>query len=318
MAISPAKIVMTVALVLLPGAPLKSASPSAGQIMAPRSAVRRSYREGESIGYTMQGLNQGHLQTRRYQAQATGVVRKDVAGVFFEDLGWSDLSLNGAAFGLSPASTAFRERLSLDPDFRLALPDLSKVQPALIGPITDLLTFYADVQLAVRQTGLQRTGDHVYVKHGTPNSWADGRYTLLGQDSVDFDILLQSIDSQAHTVTLRVCHVPPAQPRIPLPAEWMRDPVGKSKNNWIEVEKTGDGKFAAEIGEENFEALILIDQASGRILHATLENPVEVLERDCEDAELHSCGPPVRYRIYREIKVASLGTEAGSIKSPAP
>ena len=139
MAISPAKIVMTVALVLLSGAPLKSASPPAGQIPAPRSPVRRSYREGESIGYTMQGLNKGHLQTRRYQAQATGVVRKDAAGVFFEDLGWSDLSFNGAAFDLSPASTAFRERLSLDPDFRLAIPDLSKVQPALIGPITDFL-----------------------------------------------------------------------------------------------------------------------------------------------------------------------------------
>lgn len=318
MAISPAQIVMTIALVLLLSMPLKSASQYAGQVSAPRNPIRRSYREGESIGYTMQGLNQGHLQTKRYQARANGVVRKDAAGVFAEDLGWSDLSFNGAAFDLSPASTAFREHLSLDPDFRLAIPDLSKVQPALIGPITDLLTFYADVRLAARQTGLQRTGDHVYVKHGTPNSWADGRYTLLGQDSVDFDILLQSIDSQAHTLTLRVRHVPPAQPQIPLPAEWMRDPVGKSKNNWIEIEKTGDGKFAAEIGEENFEALILIDQASGRILHATLENPVEVLERDCEDAELHSCGPPVRYRIYRETKVASSGTEAGSIKSPSP
>jgi hypothetical protein len=34
---------------------------------------------------------------------------------------------------------------------------------------------------------LLRSGDHVLVRHGKPNSWADGNYILFGQDAIDFD-----------------------------------------------------------------------------------------------------------------------------------
>ena len=272
-----------------------------GQVASDGVKLRRNYQEGEVVAYKMTGVNESPSRDFRYQAHARGVVRREASGVFVEELGWSDLKVQGEAFALSPESEAFREPLSLDPGYRLAVPDLSKVQPVLIGPITDLLTFYADVQLAMRQAELRRAGDHVVVKHGVPNSWADGRRTLLGQDSVDFDLTLVSVDEARHVAKLVVKHVPPAEPQIKLPAAWMSEPVGAAKNNWVQVQTVEGGGFLGEIGEESFEADIELDRATGKILSATLDNPVEVKERKCEDAALTACGEATRYRIVRQI-----------------
>lgn len=277
----------------------KDAQPAAAPASSP--TLERHYREGEAVAYKMTCVNQGHQGTIRYEARAEGVVKKADSGVFFEELAWTELQLNGAEYALSPASRELRQTMSLDSKFPFAIPDLSKVQPILIGPITDLLAFYADTMLSMSQKDLVRAGDHVYVKNGKPNSWADGSYVVFGQDSIDFDITLQSINSSAQIATLMVRHVPPAQSQIKFPAAWMLEPVGQSQNNWAEVEKGQDGKFAAQVGRETFEANIKIALATGRIVSATMDNPVEVLERTCNNAALSDCGSPVRYGIRRQI-----------------
>jgi hypothetical protein len=202
---------------------------------------------------------------------------------------------------LTPASLAFRQKLSLSPDFTLTVPDLSKVQPQIIGPITDLLTFYADMQVA-QHGALTKPGDHYYFKHGTPNSWADGAYYVLGQDSIDFDVTLTKIDNENHTAALIVRHVPPEKPQVKLPAEWMQKPVADTPNNWVEVAKQ-NGKYVAEIGKETFEVKILVDLTDGKILNAGLENPVEVLKRECTDAEFTKCGEGARSRTFRKVEI---------------
>jgi hypothetical protein len=82
----------------------------------------------------------------------------------------------------------------------------------------------------------------------------------------------------------------------------MKAPVAGTPNNWVEVEKSGDGKFSAEIGKETFDVRLSI-AADGKILSATLDNPVEVLERDCTEAELTHCGDPASYEIKRHIEL---------------
>jgi hypothetical protein len=128
---------------------------------------------------------------------------------------------------------------------------------------------------------------------------------------IDFDITLQSIDTTAKIATVVVRHIPPAQPQIKWPAAWMQNPVSDTANNWAEVEKGQDGKFTAEIGKETFEADIKISLETGRILSATMDNPVEVLERDCDDAALTACGPPIHYKIQRQIILDAVPVAAG-------
>jgi hypothetical protein len=153
----------------------------------------------------------------------------------------------------------------------------------------------------MNQNGLVHAGDHAYVHYGASNSWADGTRVVLGQDSIDFEVFLESIDRASQVATLVVRHVPPQEPQVRLPARWMTAPVGASQNNWVQVEKTPDGKYTAGVGQETFDVEIKLDLATGRILSATMDNPVDVMERVCSDNALTACGDPERYRIRRQI-----------------
>lgn len=258
----------------------------------------RRYTDGEKLTYHMKGSNEGW----HYDVQGEGVVKKDSDGTYFEEYGWSNFTSNRSIV-LTPASLNFRQRVSLAPAYKVSIPDLSKVQPALIGPITDWLTFYSDLRLATSQN-LSNPGDHAYVKYGRASSWADGSHTLVGEDSIDFDITLKEVDAANRVATLLVRHVPPVNPEIKLPADWMHAPVADTPNNWIEVEKSDDGKYTAEVGKETFGVEMKVSLADGKILSGTIDNPVETLTRECSDAALTTCIQPVRHQIRREIQIA--------------
>jgi hypothetical protein len=285
----------------------------AGQAMVAQTAkapLTFEYHEGEAIAYKMHGINASHDGTVEYDAQAQGVVKKMATGELKEDFAWTRLDVNGKPFALSAASQEFRQDLSVAPSSQPSLPNLGKVQPMLIGPITDLLTFYVDVQLALRHTELTGPGTHTYIKYGAPASWADGSYVVLGQSSIDFDVTLQSIDPSSKVATLLVRHVPPAEQKITIPAAWMKQRVGDSENNWVGVQKEPNGKWTGSVGHETFEVLIKLALPAGRILSATMDNPVDVMERKCDDKELTVCGEPVRYQIRRQITLEAVKPEA--------
>jgi len=275
-------------------------APARGQ--ADTTTLLRRYHEGEQIVYRMSATNQGKGSVTHYQVRADGVVKRDTDGTMFEEFAWSDLRVNDVRVPLPAESRAFRERLSLSPAFRLAIPDLSRLHPGLIGPVVDLLTFYADIQIAMRQP-LHQGGDHVYVNDGSANSWADGKRILTGEDAIDFDITLADVNANDSALTLVVRHVPPAHPAIALRAPWMSEPVAGTPNNWVQVARGDTGSYVASVGRETFEATIRVHLGSGRILSATLDNDVQVLERVCGDSLLTACGSPRRYTIRRRIEI---------------
>jgi len=276
-----------------------SAQTAAKQTPAPAShLLTRRYTEGEKLIYAMKGSNEGW----EYQIQANGVVKKDAAGHLVEEYAWSDFKSN-APMTMNPASLNSRQTLSLNPDVPPSVPNLSGVQPMLIGPITDMMTFYSDLWLTMRQDNFNRAGDHAYVKVGGPASWADGNYVVLGEDSIDFDLTLKDVDSTKQIATLLVKHVPPQQPTVKLPADWMHVPVADTPNNWVEVKKNNAGKYDAEVGKETFDVEIKVSLADGKILSATLNNPVEALKRECSDPSCSSCGEAKPHHILRQIEL---------------
>jgi hypothetical protein len=212
----------------------------AGQDVALSSnPLLRRYTDGQKLRYHMKGINENW----HYEIQADGIVKKDSEGTYFEEYGWSHFISDGQAVTLSPSSLNFRQRLTLDPNHKPGLPNLAQVDPRLIGPITDLLTFYVDVWLAARTGKLTQPGDHYYFKRGVPASWADGNHVLLGQSSIDFDFTLKDVNRASNTVTLIARHVPPVETQVTLPAEWMHKPVADTPNNWVTVQRVKNGKF---------------------------------------------------------------------------
>ncbi len=167
-----------------------------------------------------------------------------------------------------------------------------------------MLTFYSDLWIAIRQSNLKHTGDHAYVKFGTPSSWADGNYVILGEDSIDFDLTVKGLDPSTQVATLLVSHVPPVQPKVTLPAPWMQKPVADSPNNWIDVKgKNKDGKYVAAVGKETFDVDIKISLKDGKILSASLDNLVKTHQRECADAGFLDCGEPSDHQIHRQIEI---------------
>jgi hypothetical protein len=265
----------------------------------PGSLLTRRYHEGERLVYHMKAVNEG----RSYELDATGTVEKDQDGGFVEEFGWSNLVANDVAITLPPASLTFRQQLSLDPSHPPAIPDLSQVSPRLIGPITDMLTFYSDLWLANTAGKFTKAPAELYYKQGGPNSWAEGHYVIAGEDSIDFDIHLQSIDAARKTATLIVHHVPPKDPGLKFPAEWMSPPVADTPNNWMEVVKD-NGRYLAEVGKETFDVEMQVSLVDGKILSGSIENPVVSIRRECSDAALSDCTSSHPHVIRRHVEIA--------------
>jgi hypothetical protein len=264
-----------------------------------QNVLLRRYREGEKLTYHMKGVNENW----HYEIQADGAVKKDASGTYFEEYSWSNMISDGAKVSLPVGSANFRQELTLDPNHPPSFPNLSQVDTRLVGPMTDLMTFYVDLWLVVKTGQLNKPGDHFYFKRGAPNSWADGSYVLIGEDSIDFDFTLKDVNQTSQTATILIRHVPPEKPEIKLPAEWMHNPAADTPNNWIEVKKTGEGKYVAAVGKETFDVEIKLSLADGRILSGTIDNPVESVERICEDAALTKCGDARRHPIRRQIQI---------------
>jgi len=281
-------------LVLIATSALLAAQPSS----TAQNPLRRQYHDGETLIYNMTGLNESWHCT----VQADGIVKKDASGAYFEEDQWANLGSDGQPTPLSPGSDAFRQRLSLDPDQNMIPPDLSKADPKLVGPALDLMTFYADLWLVNKTGQLAHPGDHFYVKVGTPSSWANGSQVILGQSSIDFDLTLKSVNPSDQTAVLIVRHVPPEKSQLTLPAAWMQTPVADTPNNWIQVVKL-PGKFFASVGQETFNDELTVSLVDGKILSASMDNPVKTIARMCTDEALMQCDPPQPHEIIRKIQI---------------
>ena len=262
-----------------------------------RLLVRR-YQAGDRFGYVMTGRDDDN----RYAVRLTATVTRGPAGQFVEQYAWSDLVVDGVPQQLTPVSERFRQTVTLRGDAPFVFPDLSSLQPDLIGPVTDLLTFYADLFLAMHAGQLRTPGDRFVVQRDAPNSWADGRMVLIGEGSIDFDIRLTDVEQSSGVARLLVRHVVPEAPAIRIPATWMRAPVVDTANNWVQVRWEGGG-YVAAVGKETFDVELIVDLASGRIVRAAMDNPVETVVRDCADIGLTECGEPRRRRILRRVEL---------------
>jgi hypothetical protein len=260
-------------------------------------SLDRVYQSGQALEYEMTGSNRGW----EYQFHAESVAKKDSEGGWFEEITWSNLRSN-APMKMSADSEAFRQKLSLsgDPKY-LTVPDLSKVQPFLIGPITDTLTFYADLFLA-KKLKLANVGQNAYFESGKANSWANGVQVIVGEDAIDFDLTLVSANPKDHTAEFLVKHVPPKQQRLKLQASWMETPVRTLPNNWVQVMKSGAG-YVAQVGMEMFEVHLIIDTRDGKIVEAKIHNPVVYVERTCQDRALTQCTESKPDELVRDVSL---------------
>lgn len=206
--------------------------------------IQRKYIEGETLKYRilMSHVYDGK-ETSTYDSIATGIVRKDQQGSFFEEFQWTSILDEGVAVKFTKADKEFRQILSLSPPFKLAIPkELTNLSPFMMGPITDFLTFYVDQSLIIRESSaLQKAGDHIYLNTAIASSWGKG------QDCLDFDVSLASVDQNKKIAEIIVSHLPPSKICITPAAPWMYEQTTESPNNWYNVEKEANNWLASAL-----------------------------------------------------------------------
>jgi hypothetical protein len=264
--------------------------------------LRRRYQEGEQLNYWMKGRNNDST----YEVRLTSVVKRGSDGQFVEEYAWSDLAADGVAQSLTATSREFRQSVTLAGGSPFTFPDLSRVHPGLIGPITDLLTFYSDLFLAIQVGGLREPGNRFIFPSPIVSSWADGTRVVVGEDSIDFELTLTGVDRSRDAATLLVKHVPPEVSKIRIPAEWMRAPVSGTPNNWVQVSKRGV-TYTGTVGKETFDVTLTISLSTGQIVSAALDNLVEAVARECSDVELKDCGELRPATTIRRIEMSLTG-----------
>lgn len=273
---------------------LVSREPAANTLEKP---IQRQYQEGEVLKYRIQMSHfyDGSL-TSKYDAVATGVVKKDTQGSFSEEFQWTSISDDDKQAKFTETDNNFRQILSLSPPFKLSIPkELTSLSHFLIGPVTDFLTFYVDESLIIRKAStLQKSGDHIYLNTAVASSWG------AGQDCLDFNVLLSSVDHYTQVAQIVVSHLPPSKICITPPAQWMTEQVTDSPNNWYNIENE-NGKWLASTGKETFDVQQVIDISNGKTLSATMDNPVEFQTRICADEKLSNCSKPTTHKIVRKL-----------------
>jgi len=274
-------------------------APASSHAQVQTSPIHRAYQEGQTLTYHMTGTNEAW----HYTVEAKGTVEKGANGQFHEDFAWSGMKTDGKPEALSISMASYTQRLSLDPSLFPGAPDLNGVDPKMVGPVTDMMTFYVDYWLAAKFNRLVKPGDHFYFSNPTIPSWADGQRVVVGEDAIDFDMTLLSVDTAKGTAELEVKHVPPPQTEVHLAAPWMQAAPGGQPNNWVQVTKTSDGQYLAGVGQETFDVHLTISLPDGRILRGTMQNPVTTIERLCTDAALTQCADAKPHNILRTIEI---------------
>jgi hypothetical protein len=160
------------------------------------------------------------------------------------------------------------QTLSLDPEVVPAAPSLAQVSRALIGPITDLLTFYSDEWLVICERRLVKPGDRFRQTEVPIASWADGTFVVFGQDAINFDIELASVDTSSNVATVVVHHIPPAKSALEMPAPWMADRVADTDNNWAQVMRNR-GAYTAAASKATFDARMKIGLTDAKFWRVT-------------------------------------------------
>jgi hypothetical protein len=261
----------------------------------------RHYHEGEHLTYHIKGVPDWHGHD---EVLADGIVKKDPDGTYFEEYEWSAPSDGGVTV---------RQQISLDPNGTLALPSFTDADLWLSYPMVQMWGIYIEVRMAVRGK-LTRAGDHFHFSWGAPASCPVGNQipatsrcgddVLLAQFENDFDYTLKDVNRSNDTATLVVRHVAPEIPDVKLPAEWMRKPVAGTPNNQVIVRKTEEGKYLAVVGKTTQTDEIVLSLSDGKILSAILDNPGEVVERECADSALTQCGEPKARSVRARVEIS--------------
>lgn len=262
----------------------------------------RKYKAGDTYKYK---LTTEHWRNDAYNGKTVSIAEHHVvneAGTLAEEIKWiSKLSYNktDAASLDSIAKKVRPYRISLLPNGKVLLPKLTVSE--MVGEITDLNTFFVAVAPA-SNAGKVSAKDTVYInKEPRQGNFADSIFILYGADCIQMSQHFISADKQS--TTIRTDFLPPASfcltPLLDTVAKTMYD----RPNNFQMIQKGAGDKVNFFWGVEMFTITSTVDNKTGAIIAASMENILNLQMRYNATRDLQSYAMQMPVKIKRVLKL---------------
>ena len=183
----------------------------------------------------------------------------------------------------------------------LALPDIAGWDMAVVGPVTDLLTFFVAISPQAGIDSVSQVGQTCVLPEAPVASWANGESIPVGQDCIQISVTLKEIHED--TAVFETRFMPPEEAGLEMLKPWMDESVvAGTPNNFQQQMSMGDAA-AVMWGREEFVVTSTVRRADGMLLSATMSNELQLKMKIGCSSELESCKHEIPLHIRRELSL---------------
>jgi hypothetical protein len=262
----------------------------------------RKYKTGETYKYK---LTTDTYRNDTYTGKTVSISEHRVineGGVLSEEIKWVSKTSYSGTDTVHLDSVPQRVppyRISLSPAGKVLLPKLSL--PEMVGEITDLNTFFVAIAPALNAQKLSaknRDFKNLEPQHG---NFADSIFILYGTDCIEVSQHLIATDRKY--TTIRTDFTPPDSFCLPPLLDTVTKKTYERPNNFQMIQRGAGDKVNFFWGVESFIITTKLDNKTGAILEASMENILTLRMRYNASQDLKTYAVEMPVKIKRVLKL---------------
>jgi hypothetical protein len=265
----------------------------------------RKYKTGETYKYK---LTTEAYRNDQYSGKTVSVSVHHVVndgGILAEEIKWlSKISYNGTDSVLldSVAQRVTPYKISVSPAGKVLLPKLSI--PEMVGEITDLNTFFVAIAPALNAHKLSDKNRDFKNRELQQGNFADSNTILYGTDCIQSSQHLITADKRS--TTIRTDFTPPDSFCLSPLLDTVAKKTYDHPNNFQMIQKGAGDKVNFLWGIESFTITTKLDNKTGAILEASMENILTLRMRYNSSPGLKTYAIEMPVKIRRVLKLELL------------
>lgn len=262
----------------------------------------RKYKAGDTYKYK---LTTEYWRNDKYNGKTVSIAEHQVvndAGTFAEEIKWiSKTSYNETASASldSFAKMVTPYRISLLPNGKVLLPKLTVSQ--LVGEVTDLNTFFVAVAPASNANKVSAKNPVYLNKEPRQGNFADSIFILYGTDCIEMSQHFISADKQS--TIIRTDFLPPASFCLTPKLDTVATKLYDQPNNFQMIQRSTGDKVNFFWGVETFTITSKVDNKTGAIMEASMENTLNLQMRYNASKDLQTYAVQMPVKIKRVLKL---------------
>ena len=262
----------------------------------------RKYKAGDTYKYKLTTEN---WRNDKYSGKTVSIAEHHIindAGTLAEEIKWiSKISYNeNASASLdSFARMVTPYRISLLPNGKVLLPKLTVSQ--MVGEVTDLNTFFVAVAPASNANKVSAKNPVYINKEPRQGNFADSIFILYGADCIEMSQHFISADKQS--TTIRTDFLPPAFFCLTPKLDTVVQKIYDQPNNFQMIQRGAGDKVNFFWGVETFTITSRVDNKTGAVIEASMENTLNLQRRYNSSMDLQSYAVQMPVKIKRILKL---------------